>query len=220
MPEFCTCHGSLAAMACAKSWHDWLISFQVRATSIFQDLDYELVNTLWQGCQLTGHICAQHMQASMNQAASQHVTGTPQHVTGITHDRDNPASAWQIAVRDHFVYASSQWETTLQCNIQWETVRRHYSVTSSVIDWAHSQNDPCTVNLVSQYYMPVLVVIAKIRPHIGGVLTHWGWDKIDAISQTTFSSTFSWMKMFEFRLKFHWSLFLRVELTIFQHWFR
>ena len=51
-------------------------------------------------------------------------------------------------------------------------------------------------------------------------LTHWGWDKMDAISQTTFSSTFSWMKMFEFRLKFHWCLFLRVELTIFQHWFR
>ena len=32
-------------------------------------------------------------------------------------------------------------------------------------------------------------------------LTHWGRDKMDAISQTTFSSTFSWMKMFEFRLK-------------------
>ena len=28
------------------------------------------------------------------------------------------------------------------------------------------------------------------------------------------------MKMFEYRLKFHWSLFLRVQLTIFQHWFR
>ena len=51
------------------------------------------------------------------------------------------------------------------------------------------------------------------------VLTHWGRDKIDAISQTTFSSAFPWMKMFEFRLKFHWSLFLRVHLTIFQHWF-
>ena len=25
---------------------------------------------------------------------------------------------------------------------------------------------------------------------------------------------------YEFRLKFHWSLFLRVQLTIFQHWFR
>ena len=51
-------------------------------------------------------------------------------------------------------------------------------------------------------------------------LTHWGHDIMDAISQTTFSSAFSWMKMFEFRLKYHWNLFLRVQLTIFQHWFR
>ena len=52
------------------------------------------------------------------------------------------------------------------------------------------------------------------------VLTHWGRDKMDAISQTTFWSAFSWMKTFEFRLKFHWSLFPRVQLTIFQHWLR
>ena len=52
------------------------------------------------------------------------------------------------------------------------------------------------------------------------ILTHWGRKKMDAISQTTFWSAFSWMEMFEFRLKFHWSLFLRVKLTIFQHWFR
>ena len=51
-------------------------------------------------------------------------------------------------------------------------------------------------------------------------LTHCGRDKMDAISQTTFSSAFSWMQMLVFRLKFHWSLFLRVHLTIFQHWFR
>ena len=51
-------------------------------------------------------------------------------------------------------------------------------------------------------------------------LTHWGRDQMDAISQTTFLSAFSWMKMFEFRFKFHWSVFLMVQLTIFQHWFR
>ena len=52
------------------------------------------------------------------------------------------------------------------------------------------------------------------------VLTHWGRDKMAAIFQTPFSDAFSWMKMNEFRLKFHWSLFLRVQLTISQHWFR
>ena len=35
-----------------------------------------------------------------------------------------------------------------------------------------------------------------------------------AVSQTTLSNAFSWMKMLEFRLRFHWSLFLRVQLTI------
>ena len=51
-------------------------------------------------------------------------------------------------------------------------------------------------------------------------LTLWGRDKMDAISQTTYSNAFSWMKMYEFRLKFHWSLFPWIQLTIFQHWFR
>ena len=34
-------------------------------------------------------------------------------------------------------------------------------------------------------------------------ITHWGLDKMDSISQTTFLSAFSLMKMFEFRMKSH-----------------
>ena len=45
------------------------------------------------------------------------------------------------------------------------------------------------------------------------VLTHWGRDIMDAIFQTTLSNGFSWMKMYEFRLTFHWSLFLGVQST-------
>ena len=41
-----------------------------------------------------------------------------------------------------------------------------------------------------------------------------------AIFQTTFWNAFSWMKMYEFHVRFHWSLFLKVQLTIFQYWFR
>ena len=51
-------------------------------------------------------------------------------------------------------------------------------------------------------------------------VTHWGRDKMNAILQTTFSSALCRTKMFEFRLNFHCSLFLRVQLTIFQHWCR
>ena len=44
--------------------------------------------------------------------------------------------------------------------------------------------------------------------------------KMPVIFQTTVSNVFCWMKMYEFRLKCHWSLFLWVQLTISQHWFR
>ena len=52
------------------------------------------------------------------------------------------------------------------------------------------------------------------------LLTHWGQDKMAAISQMTLSNAFSWMKIYAFWLRFHWSVFLRVKLTIFQLWFR
>ena len=42
------------------------------------------------------------------------------------------------------------------------------------------------------------------------LLTLWGWDNMAAIFQTTFSDAFSWMKIYELRLIFHWALFLRV----------
>ena len=45
--------------------------------------------------------------------------------------------------------------------------------------------------------------------------THWGRDKMAAVFQTTFSNRFSWMKWYAFRLKFHWNLFVGVQLTIF-----
>ena len=49
-------------------------------------------------------------------------------------------------------------------------------------------------------------------------LTHWGRDTIAAISQTTFSNAFSWMEMYEFRLKFHSSLFLRLDWSAPSHY--
>ena len=51
-------------------------------------------------------------------------------------------------------------------------------------------------------------------------LTHLLLGKMVAISQTTFSSAFSWMKMLELRFNFHWNLFLRGQFAINQHWFR
>ena len=46
------------------------------------------------------------------------------------------------------------------------------------------------------------------------LLTHWGRDQMATIFQTTFSNAFSLMKMYKFRLRFHWSLFPRFQLTL------
>ena len=74
--------------------------------------------------------------------------------------------------------------------------------------------------------LPQLMTSAAIATHpihTGPTLeelTHWDRDKMAAIFQTTFSIAFSWVKMYEFRIRFHWNWLLRVKLTIFQHWFR
>ena len=60
------------------------------------------------------------------------------------------------------------------------------------------------VNFLMDYWLQT------INNYHTDLLTHWGRDKMDAISQTTLSDAFSWMKMLEFRLTFNWSLFLRV----------
>ena len=66
-------------------------------------------------------------------------------------------------------------------------------------------------------------MLVYFEPHCVGTpdaLTHCCRDKMAAIFQTTFSYAFSWMKINDIQSKFHWSLFLTFQLTIFQHWFR
>ena len=51
-------------------------------------------------------------------------------------------------------------------------------------------------------------------------LTYWDRDQTAAISQTTFSNTFSCIKMCGFRVGFHLNLLLSFEWTISWHWCR
>ena len=49
-------------------------------------------------------------------------------------------------------------------------------------------------------------------------ITHLPLDKMDITLQKTFSNAFSLKKWFVFWFIFHWGLFLRVQVTISQHW--
>ena len=53
-----------------------------------------------------------------------------------------------------------------------------------------------------------------------GISTHRDRDKMAAILQTTFSKSFSSKKMLVFCFQFRLILFLEVQLTRIQHWFR
>ena len=51
--------------------------------------------------------------------------------------------------------------------------------------------------------------LLRVSSHVTpSLLTHWDRDEIDATFQTTFSNVFSSVKMYEFRLRFHWILLL------------
>ena len=47
----------------------------------------------------------------------------------------------------------------------------------------------------------------RVKAFNAGKLTHWGWDKMDAILQRIFSNSFSWMIIVIFWCKFHWNTF-------------
>ena len=69
-----------------------------------------------------------------------------------------------------------------------------------------------------RYLLPTLII--RHKPF----LTRWKHVEVETkwppFSRRHFLEHFSWVKMNEFRLKSHWSLFLRDQLTMSQHWFR
>ena len=94
----------------------------------------------------------------------------------------------------------------------------------------HSRMTPFTLPLQVSYVVPSMSYTRKMTAIYQERTVSWpcGWadlaqhslDKMAASSQTIFSDAFSQMKNFVFWLKFHWSLFLRVQLTITWYWVR
>ena len=64
-----------------------------------------------------------------------------------------------------------------------------------------------------------LAEVRKFHQHHDRIM-FWDQAKITAILQTTFSNGFFWMKIFVVWLRFHWRVFLMVQMTINQHWLR
>ena len=123
-------------------------------------------------------------------------------------------------------FTGDRWSP--RTKVQWRGKCFHLMTSS----WCVKSVYPFTPQVITFLVMSILsaliavpafsmaaVSLGLIHHPVRKPLTHWGRDKMAAISQTTLSNAFSWMKMLKFRLNFHWNLLLRVQLTIFQHWF-
>ena len=87
------------------------------------------------------------------------------------------------------------------------------------IKYRYFTTKPVHIKISPWFIWRSLTSIMNILYRVYRQLTHFSSDRMAAISQT-FSKEFSWMRILAFWLKFSWTLFLRVQLTISQHWFR
>ena len=106
-------------------------------------------------------------------------------------------------------HRSQAWQIVLICNTS--------SVLIQVMTWSHYLK-----LILTQFTDAWMCHQDRGSDTIGCLwswssLTHLPLDKIDAFPQTILLDAFSWMKSFVFWLKFHWSLFLNVQLTMTQH---
>ena len=107
------------------------------------------------------------------------------------------------------------WNMATNCfpEIYLPTLTQKFSwMIKSTLAWGKSWYPPMGEPCLSQYPQRWTGNRPMINKHIQAE-TRWP-------PFFRFSNGFSWMKLYEFWLKFHWSLFLAVQLTIFQHWFR
>ena len=75
-----------------------------------------------------------------------------------------------------------------------------YSVTPSLIGWAHMENDPWDSNEATDALEPhgPMTWVTTVNHYFCINFTHLGQNKMAHILQMTFSNTFSWMKMIVF----------------------
>ena len=118
------------------------------------------------------------------------------------------------------VWYSSSFITQPICNVLMLVEQpRSYEWINQRNQLTQRENNAGNSFFVILYSINLVIYIFYLSCRYMLSLTHWDRDKMVTISQKALPYTFYWMKLLEFRLKLHWSLFLRVQITLFQHWF-
>ena len=85
---------------------------------------------------------------------------------------------------------------------------QHQAITWTNIDWSLVKSSDSHIRAISKEMLQpsitkigLKITYIKFHSNFPGAneLTHWGRDKMAAISQTMFSNAFSWMEIYEFQ---------------------
>ena len=188
--KFCTWHDSCAAMACVK----FVLIWTPRMELYLIEFEFWVKNSKQHSYNSAGGLLIPCEIFIVNDIG---------HATIDKGDRKlwNKLTLFTLNCleKNMFLYFVIPWHINILCSVsEMHSHRRLEHLISQ-----------------SQYMAADGLVMQGAR-----LLTHLPLDKMATISQTIFLDVFSCMKRFVFWLQFHWSLFLRVQFTITQHWFR
>ena len=178
---------------------------------------------VWQKAEANIHIIC-HFNLIIS-SSTKHVTWSPFYLPGLTLIITWISNRIPSKVRFEISHPFPSFNGCTVEVLEWISIFiSHLVMALAAIDWggfssstlACSQT-PATHMKIFHQYVPLVWSSNELQ---WLDLTQWGRDKMVAIFQMTYSNAFSWTKMCEFRLKFHWSLFPVVQLIASQHWFR
>ena len=123
-------------------------------------------------------------------------------------------------------YTPKKWYHTLYCKIvssktaKWTWLRQVLVTGQTVQMPARSVQTMVMRTLSLRSFFRVTLSDPAIGDFVLWINTLGPRQNDHRFGDDVFQNVFSCMKMYEFWFKFHRSLFLRVQSTIFQHWFR
>ena len=132
-------------------------------------------------------------------------------------------SAWQIT----WDWKTFSWKKTLKSLAEFGIFFFHTKLGFQPISAFWGPNKIITILQVTflKHFLKWKILLLfkfslKFSPKISIDINTLRPKQLAAILGATLSNAFSWMKIYEFQLQFHWNLFLWVQITTFQHWFQ
>ena len=82
--------------------------------------------------------------------------------------------------------------------VSWPDPYTYTGISTDIVSTLSPNPPSIYISELGEFFCTMWLAASLPVQHQSVFLTHWGRDKMATISQTTFSSAFSWMKIYEF----------------------